>query len=244
MSITHVFFDVHDVLVDRVRLGRCYDLRLGQILTTRYGGTAAAWAEANRRVIADWDSYYTDLNLGGSDGIADMWEGIFRTTRALFRLAEVPEPAHEELIALSRELPGLATEGCDALYPEVPEVLAELDGAGLLLGAISQAPTNQLRAALAPVLRHFKLPIWGADASERFEKDIERYRFAAAHAGAAPRNCLVLDDKISPLLNATAAGMHAIQIRRASPYPPRLIEHVLPDLRGLVAYCLEQGERP
>ena len=122
-------------------------------------------------------------------------------------------------------------------------MLAELDEAGLLLGAISQAPTNQVRAALAPVLPHFKLPIWGADASERFEKDIERYRLAAAHAGATPRNCLVLDDKISPLLNATAAGMHAIQVRREALYPLRLIEHVLPDLRGLVAFCLERSER-
>ncbi len=243
MSITHIFFDAHDVLIDRARLGSCYAERLGQIMTARYGGAAAAWAEANRQVVADWDSYYTDLDLSGDDGIADMWEGIFRTTRALFRLTGTPEPEHQDLIVLSRELPGLATEGCDALYPEVPEVVAELDEAGLLLGAISQAPTNQLRAALAPVLPHFKLPIWGADTAERFDKDIERYRLAAAHVGAAPRNCLVLDDKISPLLNATAAGMHAIQVRRESPYPPRLIEHVLPDLRGLVAFCLEQSQR-
>ena len=179
-------------------------------MAARYGGTAAAWRSANLRIVADWDSYYADLNLSGSDGIADMWEGIFRTTRALFRLTGIPEPAHDELIALSRQLPGLAAADCDVLYPEVPEVLAELDGAGLLLGAISQAPTNQLRAALAPVLPHFKLPIMGADAADRFEKDIERYRLAAIKAAAAPGNCLVLDDKISPLLNATAAGMHAI----------------------------------
>ncbi len=110
-------------------------------------------------VVADWDSYYADLNLSGDDGIADMWEGIFRTTRALFRLTGIPEPDKSELIALSRELPGLAAEGSDVLYPEVPEVLAELDDAGLLLGVISHAPTNQIRAVLAPVLLAFQ----GAD---------------------------------------------------------------------------------
>lgn len=235
MTITHIFFDVHDVLVDRARLKLCYATNLGRIMAQRYGSTAVAWEQANHHVVADWDSYYADLNLSGDDGIADMWEGIFRTTRALFRLVGVPEPPKDELIALSRELPGLAANGCDVLYPEVPEVLAELDAAGLLLGAVSHALVNQIRAALAPVLHRFKAPVWGADNAERFDKDVERYRFATLAARAAPECCLVIDDKREPLLNAQAAGMQTIRVDRNAATPEA---GVLPDLRGVIDFCL------
>ena len=106
MSITHIFFDVHDVLVNRAPFGRCYGENLDRSCRRATVERRQRGGSANQRMVADWDSYYTDLDLSGSDGIADMWEGIFRTTRALFRLTGIPEPAHEELIALSRELPG------------------------------------------------------------------------------------------------------------------------------------------
>jgi len=219
-------------------LGRCYAENIGRIMAQRYGLTPADWAQANRQILADWDSYYTDLNLSGDDGIADMWEGVFRTTRALFRLTGAAEPPKEELIALSRELPGLAASGCDVLYPEVPSVLAQLDAAGLLLGVISHSFTNQIRASIAPVLHHFKGVIWSADYSGRFDKDVERYQLAAARI--APKNCLVLDDKIESLQAARDAGMQTLQICRTQPDQPNTSHCALSDLRGLVDYCLRQ----
>ena len=242
-KITHVFFDVHDVLVDRAPLGRRYAENLGRVMSERYGLTPDVWSQANRRITADWDSYYTDLNLSGDDGINDMWEGLFRTTRALFRIAGVPEPSKAELTALAHELPGLAALDSDALYPEAVDVVRQLDDAGLVLGVISHAIANQVQATLVQVLPHFKGDIWGADTSERFEKDVQRFRSAALSARAAPENCLMLDDKIAPLVNARRAGMHTIQIRRdeATPaYPNGLI---LPDLRGVVDYCFSQQMR-
>src|SRR5690348_13881004 len=123
MTITHIFFDLHGTLADGAKVHVFYSTRLGQILSPRYGGVPDAWAQANRTVLADWVSYFVDLDLEGDHGLADMWEGYFRTTRAMFRLVGVPEPPHDELVQLSRELPGLAVEGCDALYPEVRDVL-------------------------------------------------------------------------------------------------------------------------
>jgi len=238
-KITHVFFDVHDVLVDRVPLSAHYAERLGVIMTERYGGTPAEWTRAYHRVVEDWFSYYADLNLSGDEGIEDMWEGLFRTTRALFRLTNTPEPNKPELTALARELPALASTGCDALYPETREVLAALDNAGLTLGVISHALSSQIHASLAPILHHFKGTIWGADNAERFDKDVERYQAAILHARVAPENCLVLDDKIDPLLSARDAGTHTIQIRRDA--GTKLYGGIsLPDLRGILAYCLEQ----
>jgi FMN phosphatase YigB (HAD superfamily) len=234
VRITHVFFDVHDVLVDRAQLGRCYAENVGRIMAQRYGLTPEVWAQANREIVADWDSYYTDLNLSGEDGIAHMWEGVFRTTRALFRLTGAPEPPKAELTALSRELPGLAATGCAVLYPEVPEVLAALDHAGVILGVISHSLDNQIRASLAPVLHHFKGTIWSADYAGRFDKDVQRYQIAAAHTTTAA--CLVVDDKPTPLLNARRAGMQTLQICRNPDQSSA--DSMLPDLRGLVDYCL------
>jgi FMN phosphatase YigB (HAD superfamily) len=244
VSLTHIFFDVHDVLVDRTRLGELYTERLGVIMTERYGFTPTAWTTAYRQILADWDSYYADLNLSGDDGIADMWEGIYRTTRALFRLTGAPEPEQAELTAISRELPGLAAQGGDVLYPEVPEVVERLNSAGLTLGVISHSLINQIHASLAPILHHFKGPIWGADNAGRFDKDVQRFQSAALSAGAVLENCLMLDDKQEPLLNARRAGMRTIQIRRDPSVPAFAVDAVLPDLRGLIDYSLSPEQTP
>ncbi len=241
MRITHIFFDVHDVLVDRAGLARCYSTRLGRIMAERYGSTPSVWTSAYRRILEDWDSYYADLNLSGDNGVGDMWEGIFRTTRALFRLTGRPEPDKAELTALSRELPGLASQGCDVLYADVPTVLAQLDDAGLMLGVISHSLTGQIYASLAPVRHHFKGAIWGADNSEHFDKDVERFTAAAQFAGAAPENCLFLDDKRPPLVNARRAGMQTVQVCRTPSYLPDAA--ALPDLTGLLDLCLYQTDQ-
>jgi beta-phosphoglucomutase-like phosphatase (HAD superfamily) len=207
-------------------------------MAQRYGLTPAVWAQANRQIVADWDSYYTDLNLSGEDGIAHMWEGVFRTTRALFRLTGTPEPPKAELTALARELPGLAATGCAVLYAEVPDVLAALDRAGIILGVISHSLDNQIRASLASVLHHFKGTIWSADYAGRFDKDVQRYQLAAAAAHTATAACLAVDDKPTPLLNARRAGMQTLQVCRNCSDHDQSDMQFSPDLRGLVDYCL------
>lgn len=241
MSLTHIFFDVHDVLVDRIQLREFYTARLGEIMHERYGFAPEVWATSYRRILADWDSYYADLNLSGDDGIADMWEGIYRTTRALFRLTGAQEPDKPELTALSRELPGLAAQGGDVLYPEVPDVIARLDDAGLTLGVISHSLIGQIHASLAPILHHFKGPVWGADNAGRFDKDVQRFQSAALSAGAELSNCIMLDDKQQPLLNARRTGMRAIQVRRDPSASAFAVDAVLSDLTGLLDYALPEG---
>ena len=236
-TITHIFFEVPGVLVDRAELGRCTAHGIGLVMAERYGLQPATWTAAYQRVLADWDSYYADLNLSDDDGLADMWEGLFRTTRALFRLTGTPEPSKSELTALSRELPALAARDCAALYPEVPAVVRQLDSAGLMLGVISYSLHAQIRALLAPALPYFKSGLWGADNSEQFDKDAQRYRLAALRASVRPERCLIVDDHLPPLIQAKRAGMQAIQIKRDQTAD----ETSLGDLRTVAAYVLEQG---
>jgi FMN phosphatase YigB (HAD superfamily) len=209
MTITHIFFDLHGVLADSAKVHICYSAGLGRILSKRYGGVPDAWARANRTIVADWDSYFVDLDLEGEDGLADMWEGIYRTTRALFRLVGVPEPHHTEILELSRELPGLVVEGCDALFPEVRDVLKQLRAAGYILGTASNAILPQVRSTLAGggILDEFQGPLMAADVAEQWAKDEQYYRLVALRADADPDQCLVIDDQLAPLQGARDAGL-------------------------------------
>jgi len=228
-AITHVFFELPGVLVDRSVFRRTYRANLARIMAERYTGNPPEWAAAYDHVLADWDSYYADLNLSSEDGIADLWEGLYRTTRALFRLTGVPEPTQPELTRLSRELPELASRGCDALFPEVPTLLGQLDQAGLVLGVISYSLTGVASALIAPVERYFKGAVWGSDRAEHFEKDVERYLAAALSAQVTPERCLMVDYQPLALLSAQQAGMQTFRVCPGdSP------------LRGLAARCLAQ----
>ncbi|MCB9453554.1 MAG: HAD family hydrolase [Anaerolineaceae bacterium] len=239
MSITHLFFDLHGTLIDPHRLHLCYSTHLGHVMAGRYGLTPEVWRDANRQIMADWDSYYADLDLGGEDGIADMWEGLLRTTRALFRLTGIPEPARLELTDLSRELPGLSTQDCDALYLEAKAVIQTLHQAGWILGVASHAVQNHVQGVLAGggVMPYFTGPLVGADTAESFRKDRGFYTAVCLHAGVPARQCLMIDDTIAALRGAQAAGCHTALIwRKDAPPPAESVDYLLVgDLSGLPA---------
>lgn len=216
MSITHIFFDLHGTLVDGSRLRRCYSAGLGRTMAARYGLTASAWEAAHQRILADWDSYYADLDLEGADGIEAMWEGIYRTTRALFRLTGTPEPEQAELTALARSLPAAAVTGCDAFYDDAQPTIAHLHAAGYVLGIISHALADQARSLVQSngLTDQFQGPIIGPDNAGRFSKDAVMFAFAARQAGADPGLCLLVDDSPQAVQAARAAGMRALHIKR------------------------------
>jgi FMN phosphatase YigB (HAD superfamily) len=217
MPVTHIFFDLHGTIIDRQRNPHCYAAGLGKVMSARYGGAPDVWAAANQRILADWDSYYTDLDLCGDDGMADMWEGIYRTTRALFRLVRIAEPPHDELLALSRTLPGDATaNGGNALYADSAQVLRRLRAAGYALGTASTSISTQVRGSLIAggILDLFTLPLYGADLAERFCKDDLYYRSIAARANVVPERCLIVDDDATAVAAASDAGLQAAQIIR------------------------------
>ncbi|HEX2908135.1 MAG TPA: HAD family hydrolase, partial [Phototrophicaceae bacterium] len=205
MTITHILFDLYGTLVDRQRIQPAYAQQLGRVMAERYGGNPESWADANRRIVADWDSYYADLDLDGDNGLDDLWEGQFRTTRALFRLTKTPEPAVPELTTLARELPYLAASRCEVLYPEVHEVVAQLRAADLVLGVASHTTSLQARGILVGgvIADAFTGPILGPDVTGVFTKNRDYYRAAKL----VPETCLVVADAPDGLKGARAAGM-------------------------------------
>jgi FMN phosphatase YigB (HAD superfamily) len=215
-EITHIFFDLHNTLIDGDRLQPCWSAGCGEFMARRYGLTPAIWTEAHERIVADWNSYFADLDLDGDEGIAAMWEGLYRVTRALFRLVDVAEPPPEQIMALTREMPAYAPARCNAIYPDATPVARTLYTAGYVLGVTSHALSTQARATLqgGDLLAYFNGPLIGPDVAERFRKDAGFYDCATRRAAASPWRCLVIDDDPRAVNGARAAGMRALRICR------------------------------
>jgi HAD superfamily hydrolase (TIGR01509 family) len=220
-EVTHLLFDLGGVLIDTARLHPCYSESVGQAMAARYGGSVERWRCACDQLLHDWDSYYADLNLESDEGMDDLWEGLFRTARGLFRLAEAPEPSHEALTVLARELPALAVRPCPALYPDVIEVLQRLSAAGFTLGVASHAIKAQARALLAAGGIDGLCGGWivAPDTVERFQKDARFYTAGAALAEVSPALCLVVDDDPMAAAGARAAGMSTLCLARSTQSP-------------------------
>jgi FMN phosphatase YigB (HAD superfamily) len=231
MPVKTIFFELHATLIDAAKLYPCAASQLGQIMAERYGGTADHWTSAYARIHEDWDSYHTDLDYGGEDGLDQVYEGLYRTTRALFRLTHIHEPERKELQALSRELPALISLHCDAVRPEVRTLVALLDKHGCQLGITSHVLENQARALLhgGQMRQHFKAPIMGVDTLGQFTHDVLCYQRVSVRSGASPQQCLIVDRALPHLEAAKAAGMQTAWLTDTPPSAsPAFIDVVLP----------------
>jgi beta-phosphoglucomutase-like phosphatase (HAD superfamily) len=137
---------------------------------------------------------------------------MFRTTRALFRLARITEPDKDELIAFSRLLPGLVYERFDALYPLARALLQGLRAEGVCLHVATHWTVGMARGLLAGggILAFISVPIFGMDATGTFEKD---YVYLALKVDALPECCLVVDSDPAALARAGAAAMQTARVR-------------------------------
>ncbi|GAB4521079.1 MAG: hypothetical protein OHK0046_32010 [Anaerolineae bacterium] len=234
MAITHVFFDLPDVLIDSHRLRSCVQAAIGTIMAVRYGGQAAAWTQAYTSILNDWDSYSADLDFSGDDGLDQFREALYRTTRALFRLTGTPEPSQSELAVVARDLPGLAALHCQAAQPDANEAVTALYTAGITLGAVGYTFTAHLRGMLygAGWQEMFQGPIVGADTAGQIEKDAVFYGTVLRLAGIPAAQCAVVSEK--PMPGARAAGMTTILLLRES--HPRLFDsdYTITSLGGLL----------
>lgn len=230
--ITHIIFDLHRTLIDPARLAGCMPSAIGRILAGRYGANVDLWGDAYGRVVADWDSYYADLDLNGDEGLAHVYEGMFRTTRALFRLAHVSEPDHDDLTALSLELPVLAMQDIHARYPDVDETIHALHDGGFTLGIATSMLTTQAQALLGDLAGCFTR-FTCVDTTGYIAKDAHFLRHALHDI--PPENALLVDDSVSAILAANSLGMFTTYIvRNASPRPSPSTWTLHDDLRPLL----------
>jgi beta-phosphoglucomutase-like phosphatase (HAD superfamily) len=207
----HIFFELAGVLADPARIRVHYPTHLGAVMFEHYGCSAGVWTKSYLEVRRDWDSYWSDLDLTGDDPLANYWEGLFRAAHALFRLAQVPEPEKDDLIAFSRILPDLVFARFDAFYDDVGTLLAELHAAGLRLHVATYWTAGAAHGLLAGagVLPYFTPPTIALDLSESFEKD---YALLPLKTGVPPDQCLVVDANVRALERARAAGLNVARV--------------------------------
>lgn len=218
-TITHILFDLHGTLVDSARLQQLYSQGTAQILADRFGGSHAAWAQAHKRIVADWDSYYADLNLSDGDDadcLRDLYEGLYRIIRAHFRLVGIPEPDSQTLKTLSLEVNAIPPSKGDSFYSDAHLVVNYLHQAGYQLGVATHALLAEAENTLigATVREHFTAPIVCPDVVCRFDKDQRFYEIALQMTQAKPHQCLVVDDAASNIMGAKAAGLHTAYLNR------------------------------
>lgn len=209
-QITFILFDLHGALIDPARLMPCAAHRLGDVMAARYGGTASQWTAAYERIRADWDSYHADLDFDGDEPLSQVYEGLYRVTRALFRLTQTAQPSRETLQTLSRELPALMSRECDAVRADMHPILTVLAGRGCRLGVTSHLLDSQTRALLqGGAVDHWFDAVFGVDTLEQFRRDTLYYQRVAVRSGVPVAQCLVIDRSLSHLEAARSAGMQA-----------------------------------
>lgn len=222
MPITHIFFDLHGTLVHTARLAPCFAESIGHMMAGYYGGQPQDWAKAYQHIQADWTSYFADLHLGGDEGLANLREGLYRTTRALFRLMHVKEPSQPQLMELAIQLAENAPSHCkDVFYEDVQACLQALHAQHYQLGICSYALAQQARSLLmrAGLMTYFTGPIIGPDVAERFEKSTQFYEAAVRLAGTSSQYCLAVDDSLSDLSSAHQVGMMTAHLDRPGMHP-------------------------
>lgn len=214
--MTVVFLGLLGVLIDPDRIRAAMPRAYGRVLAERYGENADFWAAAVEQVRADWDSYYTDLDLSGDDGVAAMWEGLFRTTRAIFRLADRAEPPKPELTTIARQLPEQAFSSVNCAYPDAIHAMHGLNEvsatARYVFASLSGGQISGLLTGCG--VRDRVGTVMGMEWSERFRHDASYWQTALLKLKVDAANCLVIDTLEESIEGAKAAGILAFHFAR------------------------------
>lgn len=138
---------------------------------------------------------------------------------------------------------------CDALIHSevqaIPGVCAALLSIDLPLAIASNGRYQAVERALlrCELSERVDVGIFAAEQVERPKPAPDLYLLAAKTAGVAPQRCLVVEDSITGVTAALAAGMQVIGFLGASHIPPEHaenlrqlgVEHLIEDMRELPA---------
>ena len=176
-----VLFDCDGVLVDSERLV----CRVEAELLTRWGWPLTASEVRAQFQGRSFSSIARSIEQKLAGSLPDDWMYLWAMeTAELFR-AEL------------REVSG------------VRAVLEQLVGQGTPIGVASQSPLPRVRISLGvcDLGRYFGTRVFSASMVARPKPAPDLYLYAAAQLGQAPERCLVIEDSVSGVRAAVAAGM-------------------------------------
>ena len=118
------------------------------------------------------------------------------------------------------------------VMPGAAGLVAEVAAAGLPYALVTSSQRRFVDAVLARTGLRFPVVVCGSDV-RRGKPDPEPYLLAARRLGVPPGRCLALEDSITGVRAAEAAGCVVVAVPTLRPIEPRPGRLVLPSLRGV-----------
>ena len=176
---------------------------------TRLGGT---WTEADQQEL-----------LGSS--LANSVRYFLERAKAPADPAQIAEWMIGGIVAKVRER-GVT------IMPGAAELVAEVEAAGLPYALVTSSQRRLVDAVLARTGLRFPVVVCANDVTYG-KPDPESYLLAAKRLGAEPGRCLVLEDSITGVTAAEAAGCQVVAVPTLRPIEPRPGRRVVRSLRGI-----------
>jgi beta-phosphoglucomutase-like phosphatase (HAD superfamily) len=190
-EIEAVIFDMDGVLVDSEPL----------------------WREVEREVFARVGLQLTDEQMAETvgvriDGVVDHW----------YRRCPWAGPGREEIAEAIVDGMQRAVEDRGVLREGVVQAIDRFAGLGLRLAVASSSPKRLIRAVLAMggLADRFEV-VHSAEDEVRGKPDPAVYLTTAERLGVSPDRCLAIEDSVSGVLAARAAGMASVAIPERPP---------------------------
>lgn len=218
-----LLFKCIGVLVDGRAMRQNYQNNMAQIMTKRYGKSPDIWLSADKQIVADWADYHADLNFSGEDGIADIHEGLFRVTCALFKITQVDEPSKSEITVLAQDLMTVPYTQ-DIFFAGVLDVLERCQQAGYEIGIFSYFLQKQV-SGMFQNIPHIKYII-GADTLNHYEHDANYFLKLSSHLKTSPNNVIVISNSAQINSAAIQTGMNTLLVGQSSALLKQELKHL------------------
>jgi hypothetical protein len=201
----HLIFHLN-ILADPSMIRAHTQVGVARMLGEIYGNEQS-WFSAYGKILADWDSYHSDLNFSGDDGMVDMREARFRIMRALFRITGKAEPSQDEIHLLANRV--LRVISGDVFFHDSHDLLNHL-APNHTITLISYLPQAQLEAIAKDVNAHHYI---GADTFEQYEMNRHYFEMLLTRLQATPEECLYIDKQEKVLEAAFQTGIKTFEAK-------------------------------
>jgi FMN phosphatase YigB (HAD superfamily) len=213
--IDYVFIDNGGVLTDNRRRAPHYRRLVGEYFAPRYGGTQAAWEEANANTfLPAWERFLARVaNWEEDSDIAHaMWLYHADWLRILFSAASLTAPDDDDECAeIGQAAERWINPQIVTLFSGVEDTVRSLASRYRLFTA-SDGFSVPLSETIAPIAHAFER-LYGPDLVNVPKSSGRPYYEAIfAHAAVDPARALVLDDNLSNVLAALETGARAVYV--------------------------------
>jgi phosphoglycolate phosphatase-like HAD superfamily hydrolase len=206
-----LFIDDGGVLSDNARRAEQWPRLVGEFMSMRIGGDAAAWAASNR------ESHLTACAM------AEHLTGDFATWQLAYARAWFSEmgasvgidPASDDetLLALYQDAHRYITPRVDAAIPGAPDAVRALHAAGYTLHTASGETSTELHGYTTALgIRDCFVQLFGPDLVDTFKNRREYHQRVFEVAGVDPANAIVFDNDHGPLEWIASLGAKAVRI--------------------------------